>query len=361
MDVPKTCVPDIHKIDMPPVYCPIPFQTHPATHTLDLGANEFMRRHGLYPPQEQERISGQRIGALVGYLVPAGPAELLQVAANMSMWVFAVDDLLDEGPVRLDTAGAAAFWARTVRTATAPEPASERDGPYAHALAEILRDFRASCPAYLCERLEATLHAQAVHELWRIAANVRGIPPTLSDALHSRLYIGATPAYVLFPALVGIHGMGPEHFADPRLRALTEMAVMAVTVGHEAFSHGKEAARSSDLHNLIDVLRREHRATIAEAVAETVVVYERVVNRFLDLRERVLHDDPPPVVDTYLTALGAFISGCMRFYQESHRYRYQDGSPESAEMFTPPGFTDQCGPTSHQPVDIDSISWWWRV
>ncbi|MFE7269003.1 hypothetical protein [Streptomyces sp. NPDC057623] len=361
MTLPKTSVPDIQKIDVPPVYCPIPFQQHPATHTVDLGANEFMRRHGLYPPQEQERISGQLIGALVGYIVPAGPAELLQVAANMSMWVVAVDDFLDEGPVRLDTAGAAAFLARTVRTAAAPEPASERDGPYAHALAEILRDFRASCPPYLCERLEAALHAQAVSELWRIAANERGIPPTLSDALHSRIYTGGSPPFILFPALVGTHGMGPEHFADSRLRALTEMAALAATVGHEAFSHGKEAARSSDLHNLIDVLRHEHSGTIADAVAEAVVIYERIVNRFLDLREQVLRDDHPPIVDTYLSALGAYIRGCMQFSQESHRYRYQDGSPASAEMFTPPGFTDQCGATSHQPLDIDSVSWWWRV
>lgn len=361
MTLPKTSVPDTHKIDMPPVYCPIPFQPHPAIHTLDLGANEFMRRHGLYPPQEQERISDQLMGTLVGYLVPAGPAELLQVAANMSMWFFAVDDFLDEGPVRLDTAGAAAFLARTIRTAVAPELASERDGPYAHALAEILRDFRASCPAYLCERFEATLHAQAVSELWRIAANERGIPPTLSDTLHSRLYVGGGPAFILFSALVGIHGMEPKHFADPRLRALTEMAIMAVNVGHDAFSHGKEAARSSDLHNLIDVLRHEHRATVAEAVAKAVVIYERIVNRFLELREQVLHDDHPPIVDTYLTALGAYIRGVMQFNQETHRYRYQDGSPASAEMFTPPGFTDQCGATSHQPLDIDSISWWWRV
>ena len=101
----------------------------PATHTVDLGANEFMRRHDLSPPQEQERISRQLIGAVVGYLVPAGPAELLQVAANLSTLIIAVDDFLDEGPVRLDTAGAATFLARTVRTAAAPELVSDRHEP----------------------------------------------------------------------------------------------------------------------------------------------------------------------------------------------------------------------------------------
>lgn len=341
------------------------YEVHPLKKEVEKKALEFMERYKLYWTEEQrQRLYGQDCGGIAGYVYTLAPnAEQLQLGADLAMIAFTWDDeFCDEGPTRDKPMEMADSAFRTIRALECHDIIVDENDRYAVAMRDILQRVRDLSPDYLANQWVDSVRHWFFIEIQKASNVARNIRPNLNDYVVTRMHTGATPTFMLNTQIANGLELGPGLLFDRRVNALMELARTIVNWSSDCYSYFKEAERTADGYNIIDVLMDTHKLSVEGAMAMAFNMQDRMLMRFVELRDEVLNSRHDKGVDVYIDALEEYTIGGILWCQETQRYRFIDGTPTGRLAYTASGFTQQArGSALSEPINIPSIAWWWEV
>jgi hypothetical protein len=144
----------------------------------------------------------------------------------------------------------------------------------------------------------------------------------------------------------------------PFIQALRDVRVrLAAIASPTQVSRWSEAMRAyfmATLWEAIDIIIRQDRCTADQALSRAVAIRDKVMCRYLRLRDQVLRNSSTEL-SQYVNSLGYWVRGNIQWGQQSSRYASIDGlsAAHSAEGAAEP-VDDSPG-----PVPVPTIAWWW--
>lgn len=341
------------------------YRVHPLKELVEKKSLEFMEQYKLYWTEEQrQRLYGQDCGGIAGYVYTLAPtAEQLQLGADLAMIAFTWDDeFCDEGPTRDKPMEMADSAFRTIRALESHDIMVDKNDRYAIAMRDILLRVRKLSPDYLANQWVDSVRHWFFIEIQKASNVARGIRPNLNDYVVTRMHTGATPTFMLNTQIANGLELGPGLLFDRRVNALMELARMIVNWSSDCYSYFKEAERTADGYNIIDVLMDTYKITIYAAMAMAFNMQDRMMMRFVELRDEVLNSQHEKGVDAYIEALEEYTIGGILWCQETQRYRFIDGTSSGKLAYTASGFTKVArGTELSEPINIPNIASWWEV
>ncbi|AEF45325.1 Terpene synthase family, metal binding domain [Serratia plymuthica] len=341
------------------------YKVHPLKAEVEKKALDFMERYRLYWTEEQrQRLYGQDCGGIAGYVYTLAPnAEQLQLGADLAMIAFTWDDeFCDEGPTRDKPMEMADSAFRTIRALECHDIIVDKNDRYAVAMRDILQRVRQLSPDYLANQWVDSVRHWFFIEIQKASNVARGIRPNLSDYVVTRMHTGATPTFMLNTQIANGLELGPGLLFDRRVNALMELARTVVNWSSDCYSYFKEAERTADGYNIIDVLMDTHNLSVEAAMAMAFNMQDRMLMRFVELRDEVLNGPHDKGAEIYIDALEEYTIGGILWCQQTQRYRFIDGTTSGRLAYTASGFTRQArGSELSEPIDIPTIAWWWQV
>ncbi|GAA2122774.1 terpene synthase family protein [Actinomadura napierensis] len=342
--------------ELPPVYCPVEPAVHPRADAIERRAVEWVDRMPLYrDDRERRRVIGTNSAEFYARFAPFGPEHNVQMAAHWVYWGFAFDDArCDSGPLSARPDLFLAMAGPLQRALEAPYENLTED-PLVAALQDIGRSFHeCATPVQVrrfCDAHRAWLFAVA----WQIVNRVRGHMPDLAEYTAMRLHsAGGAPTLAMLEIATAAEVPARE-MDSPAVRALTEMAVLVASWDNDLHSYRKECWEGHTDQNLVTVLAHHEGWTAEEAMVRGVGMRDRVLARFLRLREDV-RPKASQELRQYLQCLGHAIRGNIDWALKVPRYNAVEvaGAP-----LQDPGWADGPSDASTDPLPIPGIAWWW--
>ncbi|HEX4814928.1 MAG TPA: hypothetical protein VFV66_19475 [Nonomuraea sp.] len=344
-------------------YCPLEGAIHPQVDEMERRALSWVDAFDFCAtPQERAWVRGSRAAEFYARFAPTADVERAWLAAAWTYWGFAFDDArCDEGPYSADPAAFAAMAAGVQRALETPGPA-HFDDPYAAALHDLGERFRACAGPARMRRFTHAHRAWLTGVQWQVGNAARGYMPTLDEYLTMRLHsAGGEPTYAMLEIANGTEAPADE-MDSPAVLALTEMAILVAALDNDRHSLRKEAPLGQAGQNIFNVLINQHGYSLDRAIDDAVALRDRVLVRFLRLREKTLLSASPPLV-RYLEDLGHGIRGNAEWGQQVMRYQSLDHAAETpGHPSAPPAlqWADHPADPDPTPIAVPAINWWWN-
>jgi hypothetical protein len=344
------------ELRIPPIYSPIPPAIHPRHAAIDARTRAWAQKWKIGSEELRNRLVEHDIGTFAARILPEGDEEIVSILADFVLWLFGVDDgHCEEGELGRRPDELAAMLLRLLRVAQNPEVPMLIDDPLANGLRDLQRRISRRATAGQAARWVDALREYFFSVVWEAGHRSARTVPDQNDYTLMRLYSGATS--VVLPLLEMGHGyeLQPHERDHTRVRAAAEMAFFIITWDNDIFSHHKESRGADYYLNVLRVLEQEYALTSDQALAEAINQRDRVMCLFTRLYEE-LRTQASPQLRQYLRSLASFIRGAQDWGISSLRYTTPD---DPAQL--PTTFHDMPTDSSHEPLPIPAISWWWDL
>jgi terpene synthase-like protein len=343
-------------------YCPIAPAVHPAVDAVAARSFAWLERTGVCATERQKKRAVASNGAeFYGRICPEGAEDRLQIAADWIYWAGFFDDTrCDEGPEGDRAHELTLTMGRLLRMLESLDARPCQGDPCLLALHDLALRF-ASCatPVQYVRWVEAQrtwLFGVAV----RRGMAARRTPPGLDAYLAMRLADAAGAPITSMIEIVNGPEVPGEEMCGPRVRALSELASMIGALDNDRISRFKEMHADASDHTLIRVIMHERGVGAEGALAELVALRDRMMCRFLALRERAAAGASPALA-RYLDDLGHMVRGHIDWSFKTARYSTlhgPGGAPEGSVSLEG-GWSLSPSDLPCDPTALPSIAWWW--
>ncbi|RBQ17677.1 hypothetical protein DP939_22655 [Spongiactinospora rosea] len=345
---------------LPDFYCPFPSAAHADGEELDRRTIAWMRHYGLGAGDaERDRLARVGVGHFAARVAPRARADLRQILADLTMWIYAFDDeYCDEGPLSDRPGELAEAMGRIHRCGDVVEDAVYDDDRYGMSLRDLrTRLWKAASPAESDRFIEA-MRGYFEVEAARASFVARKERPGLDAFALVSLRSGGALALAGLAGSLNCGGAPPPTLLHDRAaQAVTELAGTIATWNNGIISIAKERERTPDGFNLLDAIRQETGCGDTEGVERMMALMDRTTTLFIRLRDRLRLRRPD--LTHYLSGLEHYIGGSLDWAFTSDRYLYLDGQGGSL-AFEPGGRRLTPRDDSTVPPPIPSIAWWWH-
>jgi selina-4(15),7(11)-diene synthase len=347
----------VRLIEVPTAWCPIPGGIHPRWEQVHADAVDWMSRHRIHRDERHRlRNAASGAGELAARVAPDGDEEALRIYARFLMWLFSFDDAYcSEGEYGRRPQDLVNVTARMLRVAETPHPDLMFDGdPWTSALRDIRLSLDELASPVQVTRWVTALRMYLFTQVWEASHRRHGTIPDLNDYLAARIFSGSLDVCASLLDFLHGHELEMTEARRPGVRALTEMMAILVSVDNDIMSYHKENSRSGDPQRMLDVLMRSQGRTLDEALRTTVAMRDRILVRYLALRDDVTNSASPALLG-YLRGLDGWIRGNLDWGRTCARYL----NPEDP-ITLPTDFATVPVDDSPAPLPVPSISWWWQ-
>lgn len=275
-------------------------------------------------------------------------------------WGFAFDDArCDNGALSKNPAEFVALSCALQRVLDAPHESVAQDR-FVRALHDIGAGFRAHATPTQVRRF-ADAHRNWLHCVaWQISnASVERIPD-VDTYLSMRLgSCGGPPTLAMLEIANGTEVPDSE-MDSPAVRALTEMTRLIAALDNDLHSYRKEFHQNDADQNIVSALMHENDWDVRRAVTGAVAIRDRVMTRFLHLRDR-RHASASEPLARYLAGLGHAIRGNIDWALRVPRYTSlsDTSAPPAPAAEWSPGWSERPSDPSTAPLPVPGIAWWW--
>jgi hypothetical protein len=347
-------IPHDRPLPIPAVFCPLPAAVNGRHEELESQTVAWLRTFALFASEDQHsRLTHTAVGELVARVSPDGQSPALQIVADFYMWLFAFDDAYcDESSLGLKPGPMAVELARVLRVAEAPQHPVPGDNAYAVALRDIRKRLESVATAVQLTRWVEAMRGYFYFQVWEAANRSQGVAPSLNDYAFARLQSGAVKVTMMLLDVADGYELPPAEMEKASTRAMVEMACAVIDWDNDIASHHKENARCPDGQNLRDIISREYGLAPEQALERAVAMRDRVMRRFLNLREQVL-PTASPQLDRFIASLCHWIRGNLDWQATTMRYGHASAITGRAQFASHPS------DDSALPLPMETIAWWW--
>ncbi|MEV6715366.1 hypothetical protein AB0M48_25395 [Lentzea sp. NPDC051208] len=350
-----------HPVEHRLFYCPQDTAIHPRAAEAERDAIAWMDHIGLWADDKQRRrLIGTNSAEFFSRFAPRAGDDGLQVAVRWVYWGFIFDDLrCDAGEFSTRPHEFLRMAGETQRALESPWHAVV-DDPLALALQDIGRSMRECATPVQAQRFVHAHRSWLYAVAWQTANRAQGRMPGLDEYTIMRSNsAGGEPTLALLEIANGAEIPGAE-MDSPPIRALTEMTILIASWDNDLHSHVKESREREAEQNIVNVLMHQYGVGESTAVDRARALRDRVMARFLQLRDTVLTRPCSPALREYLACLGHAIRGNIDWALNVPRYTAADGSPPTvpAPRAEATWTSDPCDVTA-EPLPIPAITWWW--
>jgi hypothetical protein len=344
---------------LPPIYCPVPPVTHPASELANRRAIDWMNRIGFCEdPRRRARIDGINMGALMGAFFPDADVAALEAITKYNLWVFAVDDVIEELASR-DLVQSTNLQGRLMRVLDAPRCAVGNDDPHCIALRDIHGWFSQINSRAVVDRWIEYWRVFMFGVAWGCAYRQKDTVPTPDDFTTIRLQdVGAGCTVVALIELAGGFEVPAEELARDDVQTLID--IMSVIAGwdNDIYSYSAEAENGIDHINFVTSLAVHHSLTTSQALRKAIHMRNRAMWRYLDLRSKLELPQEQPLY-RFLATLDHLVRASLDWGMNmTQRYDFAKHRAPTLTLHEEPA-SHIDGYDITQPVDLPSIRWWW--
>ncbi|MEU6785436.1 hypothetical protein ABZ912_40135 [Nonomuraea angiospora] len=353
-------------VHLPPMYFPDPLRRHPQIEVMQQRGLDWMARHGLCDdPILARRITGTRTAHFFGYLCPKADPDRLQIAVDWGYLMFVFDDVPWDTTAGAGFSGFLDMAVRIIRTLETPDAGLLPPGhPMAAPVIDLARRIHRTAGPEQVRRLADSHLKWLLGAACELCAAARDAPLNANEYLALRLMYSAAEPTLQFFQLAEPDTISEGEITSARVRALTEMAGMTAALDNDLYSHGKERwlAQRRTLSgrpvvgNLIDLYMRDHTLPRDQALHAAVVLRDRIVARFVEVRDQVM-PSASPALYRYLDNLTCLLRGNFEWGLIAERYTDPDGDHPGAVRTVA---TVSTVPAATGAPRVPAIDWWWR-
>jgi len=370
------------RFEIPPLYCPVPFAIHPSTDLLRERTDAWLNRYEFFT-QEGVRslVTGSNWVEADGLTWPVGDEQSMQVIADWSIIICALDDLVmedngDSGPSAAQSGSgarhAAALWracSRLLRVLEVPNARLiEEPNPFIAPWRDAAQRFNDLATPTQHRRWIEGHRAFFNGIAWEQALALSDSLPTLNEYASVRMHtIGVGPARAAIEFTRGID-VPDREMDSPPVRAINEAWGVLNGWDNDLFSYGKDRAalRNSGKNgepasNLVGLLMLTYGYTLPEALNRAVELRNRVMSLFVRLRAQLM-PKASPALREYLEGVGNAIRGVLEWHLRPRTSRFTElgGSGSGGIEFTV-DITEIPVADHEKAVELPSIAWWWDL
>lgn len=362
------------RFEIPSLYCPIPLSMHPSTDVLRertdvwLDGFEFFRLEGV-----RALVTGSNWVEADGLTWPVGDERKMQVIADWSIIICALDDLvMEDNAASASAATAAAMWracSRLLRLLEVPNAQlMEEPNPFLAPWRDVARRFNDAASPTQRRRWVEGHRAFFNGVAWERALVASESLPTLNEYACVRMHtIGVGPARAAIEFTRGVD-VPDREMDSPAVRAINEAWGLLNGFDNDLFSYSKDraqvrdsGARDEPVLNLVGLLILEHGYTVSEALTQAVELRNRIMSLFVRLRAQLM-PNASPALREYLEGVGCAIRGVLEWHVRPRTSRFTEIAENGAGEIE---FTVEISPTpvaDHEKrVELPAISWWWDL
>lgn len=324
--------------ELPDIYCPFPQRTNPHVGHTREHLDSWTRSTGLvHRESARERFEQADFAAFVGMVHPTADPGQLDLVADWFVWLFLVDDQLDDGHLGRDPERVRHVVARmrAVVDGTAPDPEPGEDLPRAVvALTDLWERTVPDVPPHWRTRFAFHLVAYlTTATTWEAGNRADGVVPSEETYIAKRRHTGAIHVCMdLIEIVAGIEAPASIH-NDPRFITALEAACNVVCWANDVYSYEKEQVLG-EIHNLVHLVR--HHRGLGEQEALDLVA-ERIATeteRFLTAEDELLELYPQlsGLLVPYLDGMRSWMRGNLDWSMRTPRY-----NPADVSQYEEPG------------------------
>ncbi|POM27340.1 Epi-isozizaene synthase [Actinomadura rubteroloni] len=231
-------------------------------------ALDWLHRFDLTPdPETRARVERINAGAAFAMLFPQAPADVLELAGDVMVWITAFGDVLVDGCDRRtsDLARLTLHLNETLH-ATTSRSVAERTG-FVAALEDLLTRSSAILPNRHHTRLVKALTAFIGAQNWHVDTESAASPPSVEDYLVARRHTVA--AWSLVALLEPLeHSRFPAEIHDvPEVGELNTAACTLLACVNDLASHRKERRSGDTAITLPTLLMHERQCSLDESIS----------------------------------------------------------------------------------------------
>lgn len=345
------------------LWCPIAIPPHPYLDRVETDAIAWLYHYGLGDEGQRRRLSRMRVGEVARMPESHYSLEGTQLLADMSMFILTLDNVLDSDDLQEDPGRR---LARTVILAgdlhdvlARPLGKVEPDEPYAAALHNLLTRMSELGSTEQMQRFATSLDTYLSGGIRQQSFQMSSRPCDVATALALRLHANGARPFPPLHEIVGGYHVPADDLAAPQVVALTEMTHMLLGWDNDIISWPKEARHNEDHANIITLLARANGSDEARAVAEVVMLCNRVMALFLEVGHSVMDRSAALrfYVEDLFLIVAAYLRWCLLsgYYDESVADRYSR-LVEPIHTITEPLAID---PGRTPPIpELAQFGWW---
>lgn len=266
------------------LYCPFRAEVSPHAEAVQERSVGWARRFGLVAAGRERSFAGGRFGWLAAHTFPNAELDVLQLIADWTTWLFALDDTCDRAPdgkrpellqTHVDDFMAVLNGLHGV----APSP-----------LVDGLADLRARLtprvtPAWMSRFLHSSLqYFEAC--VWEAENRARALVPREDAYKVMRRFAGAVHTYLDLLELASRNYLPLDLRKDADAQRLAMAANNVACWSNDVYSAKKELGYG-DVHNLVVVIMHERQKTFGEALALAVLQCDDEVREFIAVERRL--------------------------------------------------------------------------
>ncbi|MEV3932572.1 MULTISPECIES: terpene cyclase [unclassified Streptomyces] len=318
--------------ELPDIYCPFPQRSNPHVDHTREHLDTWTRRTGLvHRESARQRFEQADFGAFVGMVYPTADGEHLDLVADWFVWLFLVDDQLDDGdlgrsPERVRDV---VERMRAVVEDGAPGPRPDEEAPAALvALADLWeRTIPRAAPHW---RARFTWHLMTyltTATTWEAGNRAAGIVPSEAAYTAGRRHTGAIHVCMdLIEIVAGVEAPESVH-NDARFITALEASCNVVCWANDVYSYEKEQVLG-EIHNLVHLVRHHRGYGKQQALEHVCAEIATETTRFLTAEGELLalYPELAGLLVPYLDGMRSWMRGNLDWSRQTPRYNPADVS-----------------------------------
>lgn len=318
--------------ELPDIYCPFPQRTNPNVGSTRAHLDEWTLNTGLvHRDSARERFEQADFGSFVGMVYPTADSKSLDLVADWFVWLFLVDDQLDDGHL-----GRSPERVRDVvelmRTVIAgKEPAPLPDGRLPAAVVALADLWERTTPAAAPHwRTRFGWHLTTylmTTTTWEAGNRAAGVVPSEETYIAKRRHTGAIHVCMdLIEIVAGIEAPESIH-NDSRFITALEASCNVVCWANDVYSYEKEQVLG-EIHNLVHLVRHHRGYGKRQALEHVCAEVARETERFLTAEAELLAAYPQLswMLTPYLEGMQSWMRGNLDWSRQTPRYNPADVS-----------------------------------
>ncbi|NED81601.1 terpene cyclase [Streptomyces sp. SID11233] len=316
--------------ELPDIYCPFPQRTNPHVEHVREHLDSWTRNTGLvHRDSARDRFEQADFGAFVGMVYPTADSENLDLVADWFVWLFLVDDQLDDGHLGRspDRVRSVVEVMRSVVERGA-RPADEGLPAAVVALVDLWeRTVPAAAPQW---RRRFTYHLMTyltTATTWEAGNRADGVVPAEATYIEKRRHTGAIHVCMdLIEIVAGIEAPESIH-NDSRFITALEASCNVVCWANDVYSYEKEQVLG-EIHNLVHLVRHHRGYGKQESLDHVCAEIAAETERFLTAEAELLAAYPQLgwMLEPYLDGMRSWMRGNLDWSRQTPRYNPADVS-----------------------------------